>query len=136
MPAIGFVAPILPGKTETDRANLLSCAQGERHVDFVESRRRAGITREATWIQSTPMGDLAVVFIESDDPEAAMKTLATSDDPFDRWFRDAIQDVHGIDLAAGFPPPATFADGVAGMRVLDAIRRSHHDHAWVEVTGD
>jgi predicted dehydrogenase len=31
------------------------------------------------------------------------------------------------------PPPATFADGVAGMRVLDAIRRSHREHAWVTI---
>jgi hypothetical protein len=111
MPAIGFAAPILPGKTETDRANLQSVASGgARHADFVASRRRAGITREATWIQSTPMGDLAVVLIESDDPEAAMKTLATSGDPFDQWFRDSVQEVHGIDLAAGFPPPDQVMD--------------------------
>jgi predicted dehydrogenase len=34
------------------------------------------------------------------------------------------------------PPPATFADGVAGMHVLDAIRRSDREHAWVEITAD
>jgi predicted dehydrogenase len=34
------------------------------------------------------------------------------------------------------PPPATFADGVADMRVLDAIRRSHREHAWVEIDID
>lgn len=31
------------------------------------------------------------------------------------------------------PVPATFADGVAGMKVLDAIRRSATDHAWVDI---
>jgi predicted dehydrogenase len=31
------------------------------------------------------------------------------------------------------PVPATFADGVADMAVLDAIRQSARDHAWVEV---
>jgi predicted dehydrogenase len=31
------------------------------------------------------------------------------------------------------PRPATFADGVADMAVLDAIRRSAADHAWVSV---
>jgi len=110
MPTIGFAAPILPGQTETDRTNMLSCAQGERHDEYVESRRRAGITREATWLQVTPMGDLAVVVIEADDIEAAFKTLATSDEPFDRWFRDAIQEAHGIDLAAGFPLPEQVLD--------------------------
>jgi predicted dehydrogenase len=33
------------------------------------------------------------------------------------------------------PPPATFADGVADMRVLDAIRESARTHAWVEIEG-
>jgi predicted dehydrogenase len=31
------------------------------------------------------------------------------------------------------PRPATFADGLAAMRVLDAIRRSDRERAWVEV---
>ena len=110
MPAVGFMSPILPGQTETDRANMLSCAQGDRHEDYVDSRRRAGITRESTWLQPTPMGDVAVVLIEADDLEAAFRTLATSDEPFDRWFREAIQEAHGIDLAAGFPLPEQVLD--------------------------
>jgi predicted dehydrogenase len=31
------------------------------------------------------------------------------------------------------PRPATFADGLAGMRVLDAIRRSDREHTWVDI---
>jgi predicted dehydrogenase len=31
------------------------------------------------------------------------------------------------------PRPATFADGVATMDVLDAVRRADHDGGWVEV---
>jgi predicted dehydrogenase len=31
------------------------------------------------------------------------------------------------------PAPATFADGVAAMRVMDAIRRSAADGAWVDI---
>ena len=34
------------------------------------------------------------------------------------------------------PRPATFADGLAAMRVLDAIRRSAREHAWVEIPPD
>jgi hypothetical protein len=70
------------------------------------SRERAGIAREAVWIQSTPEGDVAVVLIEAADVQAAMGALATSEEPFDQWFREHIRDVHGIDLAADeFPPP-------------------------------
>ena len=31
------------------------------------------------------------------------------------------------------PRPATFADGLAAMRVLDAIRRSAREQTWVEI---
>ena len=31
------------------------------------------------------------------------------------------------------PPPATFADGLAGMQVLDAIRQSAREHTWIEI---
>jgi predicted dehydrogenase len=31
------------------------------------------------------------------------------------------------------PAPATFADGVANMVVMDAIRRSAQEHTWVEI---
>jgi hypothetical protein len=62
------------------------------------------------WIQSTPGGDVAVVVIEAPDVQAAMGGLATSEEPFDRWFREHIRDVHGIDLAEGLPPPEQLLD--------------------------
>lgn len=51
-----------------------------------------------------------VVLIEADDVEAAMGTLATSAEPFDVWFRQHIQDTHGMDMAAGFPLPEQLID--------------------------
>ncbi len=35
---------------------------------------------------------------------------ATSEEPFDRWFRDHVREVHGVDLTAGFPPPEQILD--------------------------
>ena len=100
---MAFAVPILPGKTETERAALESCGSGERQADHAASRARAGITREAVWIQSTPGGDVAVVLLEGDDIGAAMGAFATSQEPFDAWFRDVLMDVHGIDLAGDAP---------------------------------
>ena len=110
MPTIAFAAPLLPGKTDADREALASCASGDRRADHEASRKRAGITREAVWIQSTPGGDVAVVVIESDDIPASMGALATSEEPFDVWFRDHVRDVHGIDLAEESPPPEQILD--------------------------
>ena len=110
MPTIAFAAPLLPGKTDEDREALQSCENGDRQADHRASRARAGITREAVWIQSTPDGDVAVVVIEADDVGQAMGALATSDDPFDVWFRGHIMNVHGMDLAEESPPPDQVLD--------------------------
>jgi hypothetical protein len=105
MQSVAFAAPLLPGKTEADREALASVASGDRRAEHEASRKRAGITRESVWLQSTPNGDIAVVVIEADDIQAAFGALATSQEPFDQWFRGHVHEVHGIDLTAGFPPP-------------------------------
>jgi hypothetical protein len=110
MQTMAFVAPILPGKTQSDREAMESCAHGDRQADFQASRRRAGITRESVWIQSTPSGDVAVVVIEAPDIQQAMGAVATSQESFDSWFREHIKDVHGMDMAEGFPPPEQIID--------------------------
>ena len=115
MPAIGFVLPLLPGKTDVDRAAMVSCWHGERTAAYDDARRRAGITREAVWIQSEPTGDVVVVYMEADDLEAAFKTVASSEEPFDRWFRDHVREVHGIALADGIAPPEQILDFRVGV---------------------
>ena len=50
------------------------------------------------------------MLIEAHDIGAAMHGLGSSDEPFDRWFRDHIRDVHGIDLTESSPPPEQVLD--------------------------
>lgn len=100
-----FAAPLLPGTTEMDREEMLSCWHGERSAGHTASRRRHRITRESVWIQSTPAGDVAVVLIESPDLPSALLGIATSDEPFDAWFREHLLAVHGMDLTAGMSLP-------------------------------
>ena len=107
---ICFALPLLPGTTDTDRDALLSCWHGERAAAHRASRARHGITREATWIQATPTGDLAIVLLESDDLAASLYGVATSDEPFDAWFRAHASEVHGVDLAAGMHLPEQVLD--------------------------
>lgn len=104
MQSVAFAAPILPGKTEADRVAMAACAHGERKSAHEASRTRHGISREAVWIQQTPGGDVAVVYMEADDLQAAFQGLGSSEDAHDVWFREFLREVHGIDLAQGFPP--------------------------------
>jgi predicted dehydrogenase len=86
----------------------------------------------------TPPDDLVVAPAEpppSDLLETAYDLLhATGIDmgPYTRWMETFRDLVLGVDVKPD-PAPATFADGVANMRVLDAIRRSAREQTWVEL---
>lgn len=110
---ICFTVPLLPGTTDADRDEMLSCWRGDRAREHRASRARHGITREATWIQATPSGDVAIVLLESNDLAASLFGIATSNDPFDAWFRAHVKTVHGIDLAAGMNLPEQILDYAA-----------------------
>ncbi|MCB1487391.1 MAG: hypothetical protein KDJ88_08030 [Bauldia sp.] len=110
---ICFTIPLLPGATDVDRDEMLACWRGDRATQHRASRARHGITREATWIQQTPMGDVAIVLLESDDLAASLSGIAASDEPFDAWFRSHVKTVHGVDLAAGMHLPEQILDYAA-----------------------
>ncbi|MGZ8603613.1 MAG: hypothetical protein ACXWXQ_10835 [Actinomycetota bacterium] len=104
MPTFAFVMPVLPGKEDKDVETLEGFSGGEEKDTYVAARRSQGMTRESVWHQRTPDGTLAIVLLEGDDLESALRSMATSDEPFDRQFREFVQDVHGVDLANDPPP--------------------------------
>ncbi|NNC74194.1 MAG: hypothetical protein HKN93_01660 [Acidimicrobiia bacterium] len=107
---MAYASPILPGKEGTERSYHASVAGGLRTDEHRASRTAAGVTREAAWLQDTPMGPVAVGVMEAEDLETAIRFLATSDLPFDQYFRDTVREVHGIDFEDGFPPPELILD--------------------------
>ena len=111
MPAIAFAVPIVPGKEEADRRYLQEMA-GPRRDEYLRARQRLGVRREVVWQQATPQGTLAIVYMEVDDPQRMWAGLASSDDPFDQWFRERVlQEVHGLDLRQPPPEPQMVFDG-------------------------
>lgn len=104
MAVLNFAAPILPGKVKQWEAFHDEMAPGgPRRKEWEAQMKRGGITRQIVSRQSTPMGEFTVVFFEGADPAAVLKNLATSADPFDKWFAQQIKEIHGID--ASQPPP-------------------------------
>ena len=102
MPATTFAVPVLAGRTDAWK-NAITEMKGARKAEYEESRRRMGVTREVVSLQSTPQGDVVVVFLEATDPTAVVAKYLASDAPFDRWFADTVlKGVHGI----GTAPPA------------------------------
>lgn len=103
MPSVAFSLPITPGKTEEWKRwgdEML----GPRRSEYEASRKRLGATIERAYHQQTPMGDMAIIYIEAADIQSAFQRIAVSQDPFDVWFRERAKDLFsGFDLAA--PPP-------------------------------
>ena len=106
MASLAFAAPILPGGTEILR-NHAKEIQGVKKSEVEDFHRRMGITFENWFIQSTPQGDMVVVYMEGDDLEQTFQALAASQEPLDLWLKERAKSVHGIDYnqtpSAPFP---------------------------------
>lgn len=53
---------------------------------------------EAVWLLHTPRADVAVVCVDAQEPEHLLARLAASEHPFDRWFKEQLHKVCGLDL--------------------------------------
>lgn len=92
MAAVAFALPILPGQRENvRRLSEEVLASGELRDAYEESRRNLGIIREMAWLQPTPVGDMVIIYWESDDPQHVLREIAASQDQFDTRFRQFVQ---------------------------------------------
>jgi hypothetical protein len=107
-----FAIPVLPGKEDLDRSTLDEMG-GARREEYEAAARRAGITRQVVWHQQSPQGTIAVVYVEADDPVAALGEFGSSDEPFNQWFREQMKEVHGVDISEPGPPVEKVFDGKA-----------------------
>ena len=98
-----FVWQVSVDKEEPWRRFLQELA-GPRLEGYAESRRRLGIFAESVWFAPKPFGGgSAVVFLEAEDPERALRDLvaelAASGAPFYSWLRRNMHELFGCDLA-------------------------------------
>lgn len=105
MSVIANAIPILPGKTE-EWKRLVAEATGPRRAELDDMHHRLGI-RSASWfLQQTPAGDIAIIYLEGDGAEQAFAKWGQSQHPFDIWFKQSIGPTYGIDFNAPPPGPA------------------------------
>lgn len=108
MSGIVMSNPISPGKVEAWRRFCQELG-GARQQTYEASRRRLGITRERLTLVETTFGSAAVTTIDARDVGRALGEIMTSDLPFDRWYRERIQELQGVeqtsyDLHSERPP--------------------------------
>lgn len=91
--------PILAGKVEAWR-RFCQELSGSRLQMYLSSRRRLGITHERLTLVETPFGATAVTTLEAHDVGRVFGQIITSRLPFDVWYRERLQEMHGINLMA------------------------------------
>jgi hypothetical protein len=103
MASLAFVLPLTPGKTEEWRSwgeEIL----GPRRSEYQAFRRRLGLTAHRIYLQQTPQGDTAIIYLQGDDLQRTFQQLRTSRDPFAVWFRQRAKDLlDGLDLTQTSP---------------------------------
>jgi hypothetical protein len=92
------------GDEEEPWRRFLQELAGPRLEGYAESRRRLGIFAESVWFAPKPSGGgTAVVFLEAEDPEWALREviaeLAASETPFDSWLGRGMHQLFGRDFA-------------------------------------
>jgi hypothetical protein len=104
-----FHNPPRPGRWLAIRGSRCARTWRNRHTPSCRCKEkpscRAGIIREQVWIQPGPGGDAAVVYLA-----AAFTIWGASAEPFDRWFRGHLRQVHGTAWDQGFTAPELVLD--------------------------
>ncbi len=97
MAGLVLTLPIAAGKVEAWR-RFCQELSGSRRSAYEASRRRLGITRERWALVENPFGAAAVATLEAHDVGWALTGLTSSHLPFESWYRERLQDLHGISL--------------------------------------
>jgi len=113
MASLASAFPILPGKEEQWQHFSQEMA-GPRRSEYEASRKRLGITREVAYRQHTPQGDLSVVYFEAQSIPEVFGGFATSQEPFDVWFREQVLEIHGLDFTQ--PPAGPLPEAIVDWR--------------------
>jgi hypothetical protein len=116
MPLVVRAFPVLRGKEEQVREFAAEMA-GARRAEASAFYRSFGVRRESWHLQRTEHGFWVIGVTDvTDDLEAKAQAYATSQRPFDRWFKDQVLLLTGInpDVEPLGPPTETLFDWSEG----------------------
>jgi hypothetical protein len=106
--------PVLPGKEAVLRRWIAEEIPSAAHDRlFTEG----GVDREQVWLQHTPMGDIAVILLDTESAARAFSSLAASSDPWAFKFRQFLLEVYGVDFSQPIPINMQVARWTAKERV-------------------
>ncbi len=72
-------------------------------MDYDRVQKNAGVEKELDFLQTTPTGDMLLLYFEGKDLKETFMAFAASKDPFDVWFIAEMTKNTGVDFSQ--PPP-------------------------------
>ncbi len=107
MDKIGFVLPVLPGKSEVVTTLAQTMMGGRKDEYQATNAARQGASKEAWFLQPTPDGNaMLLVYLEGTDIVTTLVNYGASQDSFTPYYRQQVQEATGIDFSqpmAGLP---------------------------------
>jgi hypothetical protein len=97
MAQLQVVYPLRPGTQEHWR-RLCQTLAGSRREQFDASCRQANVTQVQIWLVQTLRGELMLMTLDVREPQQALRELAISKRPFERWLREQVQTLLGWNL--------------------------------------
>lgn len=91
--------PILHGMTPRC-LKLGTEVMGKRLTEYERSCERIGLAAVKAWVETTNSGDVLILYFEGEDVGRSLGQLASSKEPFDKWFRDELFDITGVDVGS------------------------------------
>jgi hypothetical protein len=92
---IWVVIPVLPGQAEAWR-RFVQELQGPRRPEWESWCQRIGVSRLRVWLQANPK---ETTMLLRGRVKAEANGLLDEVQPFDRWLREQMLALHGVDIA-------------------------------------
>jgi hypothetical protein len=98
MESLAFSFPLRAGKTEEWRAWIAEIL-GPRRGEYEAFSLQLGLSTQRAYLQHTPHGDQAIIYLEGEDLQRTFQLLRTAQNPFTVWVRQRTKDLFdGVDL--------------------------------------
>lgn len=98
MPQLVRAFPILPGMEGRIR-ELARAMAGARAQQAAAFYAKFGVSHESWHLQDTPHGMWVIAVTAIDEPQTRAAKYAGSNEEFDRWFKERVLELSGIDPA-------------------------------------
>jgi DNA polymerase III delta prime subunit len=98
MNSMAFSFPLRAGKTQEWRTWIREIL-GPHRSEYEAFSQKLGLKTQRAYLQHTPQGDQAIIYLEGHDLQRTFQVLQTSQNPFVVWVRQRINDLFdGVDL--------------------------------------